>query len=323
MSSFEDKLSFWFSICGEKKEHKGEDSFLICVEDEKAVFGAFDGSGGSGARVYEAFGGHTGAYLASRIVTETTFRWFHTGRDSGVKGPGISDEDVRELERRITSAFTAWRDPSGGRIRSNLVREYPTTLAAAAVYQGNDGIEADILWCGDSRCYLLTPEGLQQLTEDDLAGKDAFENLREDAAMLNVISASKPFTIHRKHISVPEKAFLFAASDGCFGYLLSPMDFERLLLSTLERVRSVREWKETLQEFWKENSGDDYTLTLSAMGFENFASMQQAFSGRLAVLNREYPARGADEEEELRQQWNRYRTFYEAYLVSEEVFLDE
>lgn len=316
MSSFEDKLSFWFSICGEKKEHKGEDSFLVCVEDDKAIFGAFDGSGGSGARVYEAFGGHTGAYLASRIVTETTFRWFHTGWDSGGKGSGISDEDVRELERNIAAAFTVWRDPSGGRMRSSLVREYPTTLAAAAVYQGSEGLEADILWCGDSRCYLLTPEGLQQLTEDDLAGKDAFENLREDAPMLNVVSASKPFTIHRRHIFVPGKAVLFAATDGCFGYLPSPMDFERLLLSTLRDVRSVKEWKETLREFWKENSGDDYTITLAAMGFENFASMQKAFSGRLSVLDSEYPVRGKDEEEELRQQWARYRTFYEAFCQS-------
>ena len=34
------------------------------------------GSGGSGAKVYPFFEGHSGAYVASRVLAEVSRRWF-------------------------------------------------------------------------------------------------------------------------------------------------------------------------------------------------------------------------------------------------------
>ena len=77
----------------------------------------------------------------------------------------------------------------------------------------------DFYWCGDSRGYILDGNGLHQVTVDDVTVTDAMMNLREDAPMTNVASASRPYEIHRKQVQLSEPAVVFAATDGCFGYL--------------------------------------------------------------------------------------------------------
>ena len=52
-----------------KENGLGEDSYFCSHGENSAIISVFDGCGGAGARVYEKIGRHTGAYIASRIVS--------------------------------------------------------------------------------------------------------------------------------------------------------------------------------------------------------------------------------------------------------------
>ena len=192
-------------------------------------------------------------------------------------------------------------------------------------------IEVDLYWAGDSRVYLLTPQGLAQLTEDDLGGIDAMENLTDDGVLTNMISLSKVFEIHTGHVSMDRPGFIFAATDGCFGYLSTPMEFEYLLLETMlnsdcvstdnsgvsdawmtrlaEKIRLG--WQEKLSEEIGKIAGDDYTISGYAIGFSSFEEMKKAFIGRANILYSQYIS-GLNEKsyDEKYALWKQYKENY-------------
>ena len=53
-------LSTLFFVNGEKKVNLCEDSYAIGAHDGVVLLSVFDGCGGSGAKVYDTYGGHTG-----------------------------------------------------------------------------------------------------------------------------------------------------------------------------------------------------------------------------------------------------------------------
>ena len=63
-------------ICQEQIKGKGEDFFLFEVDEDRLIMGVFDGCGGSGARIYPAFDGRTGAKVASRALAGAVKLWF-------------------------------------------------------------------------------------------------------------------------------------------------------------------------------------------------------------------------------------------------------
>lgn len=75
-SDFRTVTDYCFCLTREKVSGKGEDSFFFDIDREKGIIGVFDGSGGSGAKVYPFFEGHSGAYVASRVLAEVSRRWF-------------------------------------------------------------------------------------------------------------------------------------------------------------------------------------------------------------------------------------------------------
>ena len=54
-------------------EGKGEDSFCSSCNDSSAFIAVFDGCGGSGGRTYPQMANHTGAYLASRLMSGSLY----------------------------------------------------------------------------------------------------------------------------------------------------------------------------------------------------------------------------------------------------------
>lgn len=288
-------------LCREMDEGRGEDSCLAVRDGERLFLGAFDGCGGSGAKVYPAFGGHTGAWAASRAATLAARDWFLDGAPEEELA-GCIDRALKDLKSR---------EPGGQLLMGSLSREFPTTVAAFTL--AADGGEATLYWCGDSRCYLLDADGLHQATADDSSIQDAMRNLREDAPMTNVACASRPFELHSAHLVLQKPALLLAATDGCFGYLPSPMAFERLLLRTLARSNGMRDWRRRLDARIGEVSGDDYTLVAWIHGFSGFKEMKRALKGRLAVLERDFPE--AESEEILLSQWDAYREDYERAMA--------
>lgn len=296
-------------ICREKVENHGEDSFVAVREGQHVLLGVFDGCGGSGGKICASFDGHTGAWVASRAAAVAAGEWFVSSRTNDAE----EDAGLAACVDRALQACKS-KEATNQVLLGSLSKEFPTTVAVFRKEIASD--VAEFYWCGDSRCYVLDGGGLHQVTLDDTAVQDAMRNLREDAPMTNVASASLPFQIHQKRLEINAPSVIFAATDGCFGYLPSPMAFERLLLETMARSSSMEEWQRQLDAQIGRVSGDDYTLTAWPHRFTTFKEMKQAFHDRLAILNKDYLQ--VTLEEELLRQWEAYKTDYESMLTGDE-----
>lgn len=293
----------YISINIPKKKDKGEDADpLYIIQEGLAFVGVFDGMGGSGSTEYTTPNGiHTGAYFASRKVCNTC---------KGYINEATSDVlDIDMLSKRIKEDLTQCMEqygikPSG--LRSSIIRILPTTLAIIGANTEGNNTHITSYWCGDSRNYILTKQGLLQVSEDDLSKKqDPLENLRNDESLSNCICQDKPFTIHVKDCGVyTEPIMIISATDGCFGYLKSPMHFEYLLLSTLVSSQNSKEWQDKLESNLKTISGDDFSLGI-VMIDGNFMYWRNNMVDRFSVLKNKYISPIDDIEEEIvrKQEW--------------------
>ena len=313
-----DAIDHGISFCVEKKKNNGEDCEKHALNGEAAFFGVFDGMGGAGAKSCPRFDGKTEAYIASRVTGDAFVRWFENGCETGRWQP-------ETLKSRLVSELEDCRAAVGERsmLVGGIKKEFPTTAAAGICRIGDRRIEIELFWAGDSRVYLLNTQGLAQLTEDDLGGIDAMENLRSDGALTNMVNLTQDFTIHRAHLSMDRPGVIFAASDGCFGYLSTPMEFEYLLLETMmssNRVRSVPggpgdSWTDNLISAIGEVAGDDYSLSGYSIGFGPFGEMKKAFSPRARELYGSFiaPLKNADYQRKL-ELWHQYEGNYHRML---------
>ena len=124
-----------------------------------------------------------------------------------------------------------------------MVRTLPCTGSMITVTPSSVDLQAlyvDIIHAGDSRVYMMRPQkGLQQVTRDELAGNpDALRNLYVSAPMTNVINIDKDFTLTHLAFDMKEPFALLCASDGVFGYVKTPMHFEKIILDCLETAET-------------------------------------------------------------------------------------
>jgi serine/threonine protein phosphatase PrpC len=141
------------SHIGKKREHN-EDAFftLECTlkqNDEIMPFGLFiiaDGMGGHQA-------GDVASALATRVVAHSLMRQIYL--------PFLRDEKKDSSHRPINEALTEALSDASLAVYET-VPDAGTTLTAALVV----GTHAYIGHVGDSRAYLVTEKGLQQITQD-------------------------------------------------------------------------------------------------------------------------------------------------------------
>ncbi|MBE7012414.1 MAG: hypothetical protein E7415_07050 [Ruminococcaceae bacterium] len=293
-------LSSIFAIAKEMIPNHGEDSFYYRADGDSFILASMDGCGGSGSKKYENYSGKTGAYIASRAICGGIMAWFD---ESGNK------DEISDYVNNALNVCKKYADKSG-RIMGSLGKAFPTTIAALTGNFKKDCIETTCYWAGDSRCYALDSAGLHQLTADDLDGQDAMSNLTNDGAITNVVNASTPFEIHTKVISIKQPCFLFTATDGCFGYLKSPMEFEYIILESLMKSNNISEWKSCLDGYFRDVAGDDYTFCIAACGFDDFKHLKTSFIQRFSFLNNEYINNTGD----VNTLWNVYSKDYSIYL---------
>ena len=305
-----------FVISGEMIRGQGEDSYYACAAGRAAVTAVFDGCGGIGSRKYPGFREHTGAYMSSRVLSGVFHDWFHSfrNRENPAADAGEIGAEIERILRKGMQALKSRADTSS-RISGMLVREFPSTAAIAVVQRLRQGTAVHCFWAGDSRVYLLDEDGLAQLTQDDLAGQDALSNLRADAALTNMIAADGTFELHRRTFYLDHPAAVFAATDGCFGYLGSPMEFEELILSSLLSAQDPPAFERNLERGILAAAGDDYTLGLLSFGFGSFPQFRDSFKRRMAVLDRDILSvlRQDDSEETVKRLWLSYRENYLRY----------
>jgi hypothetical protein len=100
-----------------------------------------------------------------------------------------------------------------------------------------------------TRAYVFEPSsGAHQLTVDDIrSGGDAMTNLREDSVVSNAMSADTDFAVHHHRVQLSAPFLVAAATDGCFGYLPTPMHFEYLVLTALRDSSDTDGWSSAVQ----------------------------------------------------------------------------
>lgn len=278
------RIDFFMQVYKEKIPDNGEDALLYSLNTCAAIIGVFDGCGGSGAKRYSKLQNKTGAYLASRIVSGTLKDWFARRSDFSLEFANKNFENIISQNLQICQSHGA----EESKLVSPIVKILPTTAAFAICTERDNSIQVDYFWAGDSRVYLLNSDGLAQLSVDDLAVPDAMENLYNTGAMTNVISKSKAFTIHHGTIFLDKPGIVFAATDGCFDYLSTPMEFEYLLLERLLESQCVADWEKNLYMVLEKIAGDDYSLSAVAFNYGNFETMRTSFIDRANQLYSNY-----------------------------------
>lgn len=282
-------LDVVLSFCRDKIPGRGEDSYCYSFCDTAGLLGVFDGCGGSGARKHDCFSGHTEAYIASRLCAGAFYDQFRKlfpcnhSADSLVK-----EEFAPQVAQRLTD-YTPPKDESGFRIKGSNVRTLPSTAAVALVQQGENGENlVTAIWAGDSRVYIMDAMGLAQLTVDDATVTDPMINIYEDGILKNILCGDNPVKLHCKTITMNEPFIVFSATDGCYGYLSTPMEFEGVLLDTLMKTSCAADWENELANTLSSVAGDDHALCLAAYGYGSYAALQKSFSGRYEYIEKHY-----------------------------------
>jgi serine/threonine protein phosphatase PrpC len=295
------------------------------------------GPTGAGGTVYDTpDGARSGAYLASRlvrdVVEEHLLRTLTPDRPLPLPATAVELHDA--IETVLQDALTGLNAPVS-RLRSRLLRALPTTMALGALQRSEpDGSRwvCEVLWAGDSRVYALDASGLHQLSVDDLRDpSDAMANLQRDSVISNAISADTEFQVNHRRVTLEAPFALICATDGCFGYVPSPMHFEGLVLDALAGAGSDEDWSLAVQRSISAVTGDDASMATIVVGAD-LADFQAVLAPRRAEIADLVVAPLDAMADEVRraqrdlvdlqaryvaaqaEQWHRYRGGYEQLL---------
>lgn len=286
-----------FEIDVPKKGNLGEDAppiNITSINRQWFVVAVFDGLGGSGSTIYEENGAiHTGAYIASRVAREVVYQFFSENIEK--ENFEIDEQLITEIKQQIKDKLQsklALQKFEQSKLKSSLIRTFPTTMALGAVIQKDTNSLISVLWAGDSRVYIFSSrEGLIQLTKDDLKfNNDPFENIEHDSPLSNMIHLDDDFQINHMKIDYEYPYFILAATDGCFGYYSTPMHFEYMLLEKLCGSNSLEEWKQKISEELKGISGDDFSMSIQYISKEEpqFLEIKKPYIERTKKMSSEY-----------------------------------
>lgn len=307
-------LDFIMSFCVDKVPGYGEDSFCYSFCDDAGLLGVFDGCGGAGAKTHAKYSGRTEAYIASRLCAGAFYDSFYAVFPNKKGVQQLVDEVFTPCITQRLEKYSPPQNQGAIKISGSGIRTLPTTAAVALVRDG----AVSALWAGDSRVYVLDGKGLAQLTADHTSEPDPMITLYEDGILRNVVCADKPVQLSVKTVQ-PEAPFMvITATDGCFGYMSTPMEFEATLLRTLLEADCVDQWEKQLTAAISAVAGDDHTLCLAAYGYGSFEKLQNSFRARYEYLQQHYLAVIADlplEDRDSRYTlWQTYQKEYMRYM---------
>ena len=303
----------------EQKNGQGEDA-AVCIADPKsrtALIACLDGCGGSGAKKYPDAENWTGARIASYSSGRAIAAWYY---QNGLDRLGLQDYPAETVAESLRQVLRENIEKTGSEVNagseravvSSMIRPFPTTLACAMVSETDIGLRCLFLWAGDSRGFLLTQHGLMQTTADDLKDRlDPFDNIEQDGVLSNVISA-KPFFVNVREETIQGPCLILTATDGCYSYFRSPMEFEYTLLSTLNEANSLTEWQNLLVTKIGMVASDDYTMEVLSVGFDSFDAIKTFFMPAFRRFMEQFGKRiaGCESREQLRAVWEDYKQYY-------------
>lgn len=315
-------LDFILSFCREMIEDHGEDSYCYSFGDTAGILGVFDGCGGAGARKHAYYSDKTEAYMASRLCAGAFYDKFRETYPARLPADKMAEELFGDTVKMRLSAFKPPKNAEDGRILGSMVRTLPTTAAVAYVQATKSkDLRVSAMWAGDSRVYVLDANGLAQLTVDDTSVPDPMENSYEDGILKNVFCTDRKVKVNCKTVTLRPPFVVLTATDGCFGYLSTPMEFEGILLHSLLNADNPAQWEEKLAELIGASAGDDHTLCLAAFGYNSFGALQKSFVKRYDAMVKKYlnpvSELPVEDRESRYTMWETYRKEYMRYLKDE------
>jgi len=308
--------NLYFSIYIEKIKNKGEDAKpLVVTENSNILLGVFDGLGGAGSIQKYKIGDDkdykSGAYIASRVVKNTVKAYFeyvnlnkllnykfsiYSFNFSFFKDKKIDQKNIEKfikgLEQDILESLELYENSYADNSKSSLLKSksvnlLPTTMALMSMIYINERRYIFTFWAGDSRNYILYKYGLSQLTIDDIDDFDCTLNaINSNAPMNNYISLSKDFRINYRYFKEEEeKQILISATDGAFGVFDTPLEFEFMIIQTMQNSNSVKMWNEQIKSILKERQNDDISLIVYPVGFSDFNDIKNFYRERFNILS--------------------------------------
>ncbi len=307
-----------FAFTVEPIPDHGEDALAAIYADQRMLLAVADGCGGLGAQQLD--NGRTGAYCASRLVVDELAQWADE-LPSWPENPRELGALGKALSTRLTQRLKQYADTHAlpqGRIRGTLGKRLPTTLCAALARDGARRLELLLIWAGDSRAFLLTEEGLCQLTDDDAAGSDPLSHLYRDTPLSNFLSADGEFHLNIRRVSAAAPCALLLTTDGLFSPLPTPMELEEQLLLAAD-CDSFARFGQRLLRFCQRKPSDDITVVgLLAQG-TGWTAMRPLLAQQEKLLKQRFitPLRRRRMKREIAEAlWSEYR---KEYLLSERV----
>ena len=314
-SKFSENLDVMFLVAQEMIPDHGEDSFTCGQRPNSAMVAVCDGCGGLGSRTYASTNGHTEAYLASRMVSGAICDWFNENHETIWNDGNTICTSLSEYINKVYEVGSSYIYRES-RIRGSMVRDFPTTLAMAVTQQVGKELFLHVIWAGDSRVYLFDADGLAQLTRDDVESDDAMSNLSDDGALTNVLSSDGRFELHYRCLKIAGPCLVFAATDGCFGYTPSPMEFEYMVVNSIAQTKTPVEFEHILKSNFMDVTGDDFAFACMSFRYINYDNLIYAAQRRVQWLEEQYilQLRRERTDELVRGMWEDYRTSYERFL---------
>ena len=155
----------------------------------------------------------------------------------------------------------------------------PTTLVSISLLNADKKrFEAEVCWAGDSRAYILTKDGLKQLTIDDEDETGAITNL------FTAKEGHETFMNRKEFKNIEKPCALFVCSDGLFDNF-SDLDFEFLIHGLMNEATDIEDYRNKLVAFYNKSKSDDCTMAFTALGFENFDEMKAYYKDRFEYVS--------------------------------------
>lgn len=198
----------------------------------------------------------------------------------------------RAIDRQLAYEMTVWTHDASKRYM-------PTTMAGWVTFPQDDGkLIAVAVWAGDSRCYMMDGERMQQVSADDAdvkPGEDVMTEIlsQESPRMSNIICVDKPYRLNCKCIELDKAALLFACTDGMYGSLPSPMHLEYYMRLAFGEGASMQDAQEALHSFiGSALVVKDDSCTVCGLGYapetQSFAELAGAMLAPADMLDETY-----------------------------------
>lgn len=219
--------------------------------------------------VADGLGGHAAGEVASRIVVEKVEEFISQTAERDRTWPLDYDARIPYDGNRLKAALLLSDQAILDDIRENPERESMGSTVVACLVKGDFVTMAHV---GDSRAYLLNPEGISQITRDHSWVADQVANgilTAEEARkhpFRNVITQALgnggELEISIQELQVKEMDCLLLCSDGLSGMVADEDIWEIVQSSNSPAIAAERLVKKAL-----ENGGED-NVTVVLVGFE-------------------------------------------------------